>query len=241
MMKTRALVAIPAAVLLIAGAADAGDQATKTWTKKIVAQELAAAERRIQARVGRLADLIGPSTPLAAPLHADLPRNTELTLAHVGDDLAVVALCALDSAGEMWAGAFVISSGPDFAVMRDDGSAAQTDALGFFARWTGAVDHPTRDGALIMEGRHDPNNPGLISRVATARDGETFYFEAMVIVYTEGADGCEITSPIMFSTNGSAVDLLPEGADPVPLPTTDGAVSSSWIGSWKAERFPWSE
>jgi hypothetical protein len=38
---------------------------------------------------------ISQAESLDRPLQARLPFNTELTLAHIGDDLAIVALCMM--------------------------------------------------------------------------------------------------------------------------------------------------
>ena len=124
--------------------------------------------RDLTRRLGRSEDSVRALlSPLVEPLHADIPFNTELTLAHIGDDLAIVATCMRDGAGDTWAGMFVISAGEDFAVPTDTGEQVPADALGFFVRWTGALEHPTRSDALIVTGERT-STPGLIDRVATS-------------------------------------------------------------------------
>jgi hypothetical protein len=219
-----------AALALAATPAAAGPNAEKAWVKQYVKRMLARSDSEIAAMFA----------PLVEPLHADIPSNTELTLAHICDDLAIVATCMRDGAGDMWAGMFVISAGEDFAVPTDTGEQVPADALGFFVRWTGALEHPTRSDALIVTGERT-STPGLIDRVATTVHGETFFFEPWTIVY---ADGCEITATVTFGTNGSDVLLLPEGEEPVHLPTQDEGsnfayVDGDLISSWKQERFPW--
>lgn len=224
-------VALAAAGLALAATpAAAGPNAEKAWVKQYVKRMLNRSESEIAAMFA----------PLTEPLHADIPYNTELTLAHVGDDLAIVANCMRDGAGDMWAGMFVISAGEEFAVPTDTGAQVPADALGFFVRWTGALQHPTRANALIVNGERT-STPGLIDRVATTTHGETFFFEPWTIVY---ADGCEITATVTFGTNGSDVLLLPEGEEPLHLPTQDEGGSFAYvdgelISSWKEERFPW--
>jgi hypothetical protein len=229
-----------ALVLTITAPADAGQMASKRWTEKVIDRELLQAERRIERRLGQRFNGLAAAS-LAEPLHAVLPTNTELTLAHVGDDLAIVALCMMDGVADTWAGAFIITTGPDFAVTADNGDQVGANALGFFVRWTAGIDHPSRPGTLIVTSEFS-DSYGLTGRIATAPSGETFFFDPWTVIY-DSDDACEVTAPVTFGTNGSDIVFFPEGEDPVPLPTQDGGgfdyVSGDLVGSWKAERFPW--
>jgi hypothetical protein len=223
-------VALAAAGLLAATPAAAGANAEKAWVKRYVT---------------RMVDKAESNLALAEPLHVVLPQNHEITLAHVGDELAIVAVCAQDGGGELWGGAFVTTA-DEFMVTDNEGGQVLTDALGFFISTVWLEGTAVTPGVYITTPDAPPTSSQtrLVGRVATTYGGETFSFDPWTLILSRPADECEITIPMTFGTNGSDVVMYPYGDAPEPMPLDPdlvGAVDNGEVQYWANRRYPWLE
>jgi hypothetical protein len=185
-------------------------------------------------------DLTSLMAPLAEPLHVVLPPNHELTVAQVGDDLDIVAVCAHDGADVRWAGMFVTTA-DEFMVADDSGGMIPADAYGFLPNSEVVVDGPNGHGRIAVPSLSS-QEVTVVDRPVVTDNGETFSFGVWTVMFV--GDECEITAPITFGTNGSDVDMYPDGEEPVMLPVDEDTFNTPIILpeelQWWLERTcPW--